>query len=453
MINLRQLTDTANRAIWERDIRTLPRYQARLLFGVRVSYAVLRDLADGQVTLRAMSLVYTTLLSLVPLLAVSFSVLKAFGVHNQIEPVLLNLLAPLGVQGIEITERIVGFVDNVRAGLLGSLGLAFLIYTVISLIQKIERAFNFTWHVSHHRPLSQRFSDYLSVIIIGPVLLFSAIGLTASISSTALVQWLTTVPGLGALVEVTGALLPYALVIAAFAFIYVFVPNTKVRVSSALVGAVVAGVLWETAGWMFATFVVTSVKYAAIYSAFATLIVFMIWLYLSWVILLTGASIAFYHQHPEHLSAHRREVELSARMKEKVALLVMGLIAERYYLRRPAWTAESLSQHLRLPMDTVDTVIQILEQDGFLARTLSEPPTFLPCRAPETVPLKEVLAAVRRWGEGPHLAPQRLVEMAAVDALFERAEGSRDQALDGRTIKDLVVVESAEAVQRRASGP
>jgi membrane protein len=222
--------------------------------------------------MRAMSLVYTTLLSLVPLLAVSFSVLKAFGVQNQLEPALLNFLAPLGPKGAELTATIIGFVDNMRVGVLGSVGLALLLYTVVSLIQKVERAFNYTWHVSHNRRFVERFSDYLSVLLIGPVLMFSALGATASILNTSLVLSMAKIPVLGWIIDTGGTLLPYFFAIAAFTFVYVFVPNTRVRLGPAVVGAIVAGVLWQSIGWGFAFFMVGSTNYAAIYSGFAILI-------------------------------------------------------------------------------------------------------------------------------------------------------------------------------------
>ena len=302
---------------------SLPWWKVLLIRVLRVFYVVIRDLLEGQLTLRAMSLVYTTLLAMVPLLAVTFSVLKGFGVHNQIEPLLLNFLRPMGERGVEVTSRIIGFVDSVKAGILGSIGFALLIYTVISLIQKIERACNDTWHVNRSRPLSQKFSDYLSVILIGPVLVFSALGITASVMSTAVVQKMVAIKVFGSLMELATKLVPYLLVIAAFTFVYIFVPNTRVRFRSALTGGLVAGVLWETSGWAFASFVVKSAKYTAIYSGFAILIMFMIWLYLSWLIVLVGASVAYYHQHPESVTSYRRELRLSNRMQEKLALLVI----------------------------------------------------------------------------------------------------------------------------------
>lgn len=149
-------------ALWQARPQRLPPWRWRGLRAARVLYVLIRDLLSGELTLRAMGLVYTTLVSLVPLLAVSFSVLKAFGVHNQLEPTLAAFLAPLGARGDEITRRIMEFIDNVYVGVLGAAGLGLLIYTVVSVMQKIEESFNFIWHVSQPRGFGERFSRYLS---------------------------------------------------------------------------------------------------------------------------------------------------------------------------------------------------------------------------------------------------------------------------------------------------
>ena len=436
------LKSVATRAVWDLDIASLPGWKARLIGLLRVSYAVVRDLADGQLSLRAMGLVYTTLLSLIPLLAISFSVLKGFGVHNRIEPLLLNFLEPLGEKGVEISSRIIAFVENVEAGVLGSVGLALLVYTVVSLMQKIERAFNYTWHITQHRSFAQRFSDYLSVLVIGPVLVFASIGITASVMSTSVVESLTGIQPIGALVELAGRLVPYLLIIGAFTFIYVFMPNTKVRVRSALIGAFVAGILWETTGWAFASFIVTSTRYVAIYSAFATLVMFLIWLYLSWLILLVGASIAFYHQHPESLAARRTELRLSNRVKEKLALLVTFLIGDSYCRNRPAWTVQDLAQRLNVPREGAAAVLLALEQHGLLTRTGDEPPFYLPSRSLEAIEVKDVLDAVRAADEQTHLSLQRLPLEPAVEQLLDHLEKAVAGALDGRTLKELASSES-----------
>ena len=429
--------------VWEVELSSLPWWKVLLIRVLRVFYVVIRDLLDGQLTLRAMSLVYTTLLAMVPLLAVSFSVLKGFGVHNQIEPLLLNFLRPLGERGVEVTSRIIGFVDSVKAGVLGSVGFALLIYTVISLIQKIEQACNDTWQVNRSRPLSQKFSDYLSVILIGPVLVFSALGITASVMSTTVVQKMVAIKVFGSLMELATKLVPYLLVIAAFTFVYIFVPNTRVRFRSALTGGLVAGVLWETSGWAFASFVVKSAKYTAIYSGFAILIMFMIWLYLSWLIVLVGASVAYYHQHPESVTSYRRELRLSNRMQEKLALLVMFLVGNNYYDNLPALTLEEFAQSLNVPMEALEPIMEALEGYGLLSQTANEPPTYLPARPLDTAELKDVLDAVRGANEIVDLKPQSESAELAVDQLVDHLDQAMAGALRGSTLKDLALSKPA----------
>ena len=440
-------------AVWGVDITALPRWQAWPLHLVRILYAVVRGLADGQLSLRAMSLVYWTLLSLVPLLAISFSVLKGFGVHNQIEPVLLGLLEPLGPKGVEITERVIGFVDNVKAGVLGSLGLGLLVYTVVSLMQRIERAFNHVWHVTRPRSFVQRFSDYVSIVVIGPLLVFSSVGITASVMSTRLVGSLTAIEPLGVLVEIAGRLVPYVLIVAAFAFINVFMPNTRVRLRSALVGALVAGLLWQVAGWVFASLiVVVSTEYTAIYTGFATLIVLMIWLYLGWFIMLVGASIAFHHQHPEFLGAGRQGLGLSPRVKGKLAVLMAFMIGERFYRYGAPWTAEGLAQTLAVPGEAVESVLQALEDAALLSRSADEPPAYLPRRPLETIAVKEVLDAVRAADEPTLVGLARLPCEPAVERILDRLDAAAEEALQGQTLKDLALSapETAPAPRQEA---
>ncbi len=411
---------------------------------LRMLYVVMRDLAEGLLTLRAMSLVYTTLLSLVPLIAFSFSVLKAFGVHNQIEPQLNLFLAPLGAQGEQIATNIVAFVDNLKVGVLGSVGLALLLYTVISMIQKVEGAFNFIWRTNRTRGFAQAFSDYLSVILIGPVLVFSALGITASIMNTTVVQGLLAIEPFGSAAFLLGKLVPYILICSVFTFVYVFVPNTKVRLSAALVGGLFAGVLWQTAGWGFALFVANSTKYQAIYSGFAILIVFLIWLYISWLILLIGAQVAFYFQHPQLLTAQRKHSRLSNAIKERAGLATMVLVGQSYFFDRPGWTFDRLVTHLNLDAQAYQAMLDDLAAAGLLIESHDEPPTYLPGRAMETMTVNEILSAIR----GDRRAAQ-LMERGefpgeeTVDALVDRLGEANRAALGDATLRQLI---GAEAV-------
>jgi membrane protein len=439
---LSKFISSLTQSIWLTELSDAPGWKTRLVRISRVLFAVFRDLKDGQLTLRAMSLVYTTLLSLVPLLAVSFSVLKAFGVHNQIEPLLLNLLTPLGPQGIEITANIIGFVEKMKVGVLGAIGVALLFYTVVSLMQKIEGAFNYAWRVTQVRPLHQRFSDYLSVVMIGPVLIFSAIGLTGTVMSNGFVVWLSEFEVLGWLIAGLSRLVPYLLIIAAFAFIYIFIPNTKVKIVPALYGALVAGVLWETAGRIFASVVVSSSSYVAIYSAFAALIFFLIWLYVGWLILLIGANISFYIQNPDYVISPRRELNLSNHMKERLALAIMLHVARNFYHDKTALTGKQLANRLRIPSDIIEQVLTALEKQSLISQTNDKVSRYLPAQPLEEMSVADVLHAVRHANEDQHLNPNMLPSDKDVDAVFEQMSDTLNDTFAKQTIKQLIKKEA-----------
>ncbi|MFO8024077.1 YhjD/YihY/BrkB family envelope integrity protein [Thiohalophilus sp.] len=424
--------------LWETDIQQLSSWQARGIGVLRVIYLIGRDIASGELNLRAMSLVYTTLLAMVPLLAVSFSVLKGFGVHNQLEPILLNLLAPLGERGPEVTRQIIDFVENVKAGVLGSVGLILLLYTVISLTQKVEWVFNYTWQVSESRSLARRFSDYFSVILIGPLLIFAALSVTASISSSTLYTQLENTAVIGWLLQSFNQALPYLLVILAFAFLYVLVPNTRVRIRSALVGAAVAGILWQTVGWGFAELVSSSPRTIAIYSAFATLFLFIIWLYISWLILLIGASIAFYHQHPERRWRESRHLRLSNRLKEKLTLTAMVAVGRRYYQQQTEWTLSELAHHLNLVEQSLHPILDKLVEAQLLVRSEHEPPRYLPGRAPERIDLSSIIECIRQAEEDEIANPERLPADPVIDEVFNNYQQAAREQLRNITLRDLV---------------
>ncbi|HFD80219.1 MAG TPA: YihY/virulence factor BrkB family protein [Gammaproteobacteria bacterium] len=425
--------------LWDEDLRTLQGARRWLIIPLRLLFVVTRHLLKGQLSLRAMSLVYTTLLSVVPLLAVSFSVLKGFGVHNQIEPLLANFLAPLGPQGAELTERIISFVENVKVGVLGALGLALLLYTVVSLIQKIESSFNYVWQVERLRTLGQRFSNYLSVILIGPVLVFSALGLTATIMDYSLVHRLMAIEPFGSLIVLVGKLVPYLLVIAAFTFVYIFIPNTRVRFAPALVGGVVAGVLWQSSGWVFAAFIASSSKYAAIYSSFAILILLLIWLYLNWLILLLGAQVAFYVQYPQYLTREPIDLHLSNRLRERLALQIMFVIADRHLNGKPPWTGEELVEWLGLPVYPVQRTLRLLQDAGFLSETGNDhAPAYLPTHDIGTVRLTDLYETVRSAGENRLLALRRMPREEVVESLMGSLREAVKSRLGDTTLRDLV---------------
>ncbi len=423
-------------ALFEVDLEGAPGPQRTLWRALRIGYAVLRDLLAGQLSLRAMSLAYTSLLSLVPLLAVSFSVLKGFGVHNQIEPLLLRLLAPIGPAAGQIAQHVIGFVDNVQVGVLGSLGLAVLIYTVISLIQKIETTFNQIWRTTQMRSLGERFSDYMSVVLVGPVLLFSAVTALGSVLEAPLVRSVLDLPGVGFLLRAAAELLPLALIYAGFAFLYAFVPTVDVRIRPALVGAAVGGALWRGVGLLFGRFVAAAAGYDAIYSGFAIVIVGMVWLNVGWITVLLGASVAFYVQNPECVRRIDGPPRLSNLQRERLALLVLYVIARDFELERPHWTEAALVRWLGIPGDVVAPVLGGLEEQGLLARTAARPSGWIPAAGLERISLREALAAIRTADQDLTI-DAGLPDPPPVARVFETLEQASAAALGGQTLAEL----------------
>lgn len=427
--------------VQDTDLTRLPRWKAVGLGVVRGAGAIVHEAKEGQLTLRAMSLVYTTLLSIVPLIALSFSVLKAFGAHNAVEPVVLGFLEPLGEQGVEIANNVIEFVDNMRVGVLGFVGLLFLVYTVIALVQKIELAFNTIWRVENSRNFAQRFSNYLSVILIGPLLVVSALGITATVMSTTAMQTLAGIEPFGTLITGASRMVPYLLIMAAFTFIYVFVPNTRVRLFPALVGAVVAGLLWQSVGWGFATMVAGSTRYDAIYSGFAIMILLLIWIYLAWLILLIGANVAFYVQHPEYMTVRGLRLRLSGAARERVGLHLMQQVGQRFLDGRVPPTLDHVAHDLSVPGNALGEVAQALESAGLLVRAGTDATCYVPGRDLDRIRVDEILEALRQDADARAL--RRLQGDPVVEATLEELEVVRRDHLDGRTLRDLLNSERA----------
>jgi membrane protein len=337
--------------------------------------------------------VYTTLLSLVPLAAFAFAVLKGLGVHRDLEPLIYEFLRPIGERATELTAQFMNFVDNVRGDVLGSVGLAFLLYTVISTIQKLEEAFNFAWHVERPRSIMRRVSEYLSLMVVGPVFIVVVFSLFGALGSNDAMRWLTEHEPFGTILRGLGVIGPFLFVTGVFTFLYDFVPNTRVRLKPAFIGGLVAGLLWAGSGALFARIVAASAQMVAIYAGFAIFLAALIWIYLSWLILLIGAQLSFYVQNPRYLRVGQGHVRLTSALRERLAFTVMLLIARKFVAGESPWQLRALSEDLQIPGSALATVTRSLEHAGLL--TLTEDEELIPARDLEGIQLTDILQAVR----------------------------------------------------------
>lgn len=368
--------------------------QATLWRLLRICYAVGRDIALGKLTLRAMGLVYTTILSVVPLLALTFSLLKTFNVQARFEPMLRQFFEPMGEKGMEIHQNVLQFVENMNVGVLGAIGLAVLFYTVMSLIHKIEEALNMIWYAPGPRSMARRFSNYLSAIFLGPLVMMLAVSLTAASRHLPFVNSLLSIEPFGTLFLLLAKLTPFFAIILGFFFFYLLMPNARVRPLSALMGALVAGVVWQLMSLAFTSFVVSSTRYDAVYSGFAVGIVLLIWLYLNWLILLIGSSIAFYFQHGNYITRHHN-VELSPELSEQLALKVMVAAARAYENNQTPLSQNDIESIPFIPGILTRKVIDRLIEARLLLLVGEDSEHLAPARSTDRISLADIYRAVR----------------------------------------------------------
>lgn len=397
---------------------------------LRLIYSIACNFSSHQAPLRAAALTFTTVLSLVPFLAIAFSVLKGLGAQNALEPILQQIAG----DSEETISRLIAYVNNTNMKSVGAIGLVMLIVTVISLMGSIEEAFNAVWGVRETRSLQRRFSDYLSVVIVGPILLIAATSMTSSLQSQWLLQWLIHNTYLGEAILMLFRLLPYLSVWVAMVFLYLFIPNTRVRFSSAVTGGVIAGTAWQMAQWGYFHFQVGVANYNAIYGTLAALPVFLVWIYTSWLIVLFGLEIVFAHQHWNHGYSGGSTFRLTPTAHDELAVALLVQVNLCFQEGRVPPTTQLMADELNVPLIPLETVFDEMQQLGYLVTTSGSESGWLPTRDPSEVLVSDVLGALRGVSDRQVTSPALLL---AEDIIRQGWDGCRDR-LDGMTVRDLL---------------
>ena len=407
---------------------------ARLLRLLRYPYAILRDLSRGTVNLYAMGLVYATLLSLIPLIAFAFAVLKAFGAHRDLEPIILEFFKPVGASAAQLTHRVMEFADNVSTGIVGSLGLALLLWTLLGTIKKVEDGFNFLWRVEHARSFARRVTEYIALLIVGPIVVVSFIGLSHNALDSATAGFGRYMPFWDRITAIALAVSPYVMVTAIFTAVYMFVPNTRVKWKPAVIGGVTAGILWAVIGKIFTAFVVYTTRLSIVYAGFAIIVVALLWTYFGWLILLIGAQLSFYVQNRNYLRLGLTELRLSAVQREQITLKVMYLIAQSYQGGKPRWTVDGLAHELGMPGLAVSRMVNALEAAHII--TLTDDEQLLPGRDLGKISIQEIIDIARNEKAG--LVTPRQLKLPAVDAISSKMDEAWRKSTGNMTLRDLI---------------
>lgn len=403
--------------IWRIRSGSLPPTRSLLIRHLRVVLLALRGFNEDKCHLRASALTFFSLLSIVPVLALGFGIAKGFGYEKTLEVQLIDKLP--GQE--EILLRAIAFarslLENTRGGVIAGTGVILLFWTVIKVFGNIEKSFNDIWGVKKPRSLGRKFSDYLSMMLLCPILFIASSSITVFLASQLerVFQETVLLGAIAPLIQVLLKLLPFCVVWILFTFLYIFMPNTKVNFGSGLLAGVVAGTMYQILQWVYVSFQIGVAKYNAIYGSFAALPLFLVWLQFSWFIVLLGAETSFAHQNVDTYEFEPDCLRASTRFKRLIALRIAHLIVRNFCNREKCLTESQIAQTLEIPIRLVREVVYELTESGVISEIKTD--------------------AEREAAYQPAQCVEEFTALFVIDAL------------DNRGIDDIPVAESEELVK------
>jgi membrane protein len=349
--------------VWLVEVDKLPRLKSVFYKQLQLTLYVWREFWQDNSLLRASGLTYTTLLTLVPLLALMFALLKGLGVQKALEPFFLERLTG---GSHPITERIMEYVSRIHVGSLGALGITFLFLTMILVLTNIEMAFNQIWEVDRGRPWLRKCSDYLGLVVILPAAMFVSLSLMTFVKSHLVTQELLSIDLLGRIYVYLLKIAPFFVMWLAFSFIYLFMPNTRINPISASAGGIIGGTLWQFCQWAYVHYQFGFSTYGAIYGPLSQLPMLLIWIFVSWIILLLGAEIAFAHQNLARFRLRQRWQAQPTVNRSYWGLQLLLLVCERFEAGSSPSTIMELAEELGMPADETRALLKVIENMGAL---------------------------------------------------------------------------------------
>ena len=391
----KQLQHLARGGQWKK----LPKKKQSLLAFFRMLWVMVKGLKEDLLVLRASSLTYITLISIVPILAVSFSMLKGFGLFTKLETEIFKNIALLPDESkAQITEFVVKafkIIEQADYRALGSIGLIIALLAVIKLLGSIEHSFNDIWGIKEHRSFMRKFSDYISTVIVIPILFLASVTVTGALKSNGLVDYfMESWPELASLYLWALGFLGHFFIYSAFTLLYLFLPNTKVKLWPALVGGFTAGVVWEVVLWIFITFQINASSTSAIYGTFVAVPIFLAFTYSNWLVILFGAEVTFAMQHWKTFELSSSNEKLNFRTTLYLATLLTSQITEAFKEKR-RWYPVEFSESEMISIKDIRAVLEILEEQFIVIGVVDDSTHhYLPGGAINNYSLGDVVRAI-----------------------------------------------------------
>jgi len=389
--------------IWRIRLKDIPKKKYMLIKPLQIILLAFRGFDEDKCQLRASALTYYSLLSIVPVFAMAFGIAKGFGFEKLLQVQVLDKLP--GQE--EVLKQVIDFaytlLENTKGGVIAGIGIAILFWTVVKVLGNIEKSFNDIWGIKESRPIGRKLTDYLSVLLICPVLMIVASGVTVFISTqvTFIMEKISLLGKISPLIFFLLSFLPYTIIWVLFSFIYIFMPNTKVKLKSGILAGIIAGSLYQIVQWVYITFQVGAAKYNAIYGSFAAFPLFLVWMQISWLILLFGSEIAFAHQNVELYEFEQDCLGTSYSFRKLLSLRIANLIIKNFAKGEKPLTADAISHELEVPVRLLRDIVYDLEQSGIVSEvklSSGNESAFQPARDPHDLTIKNVIDSLENKG-------------------------------------------------------
>ena len=426
--------------IWRARRGEQPAVRWLLIRLVRTVILSVQDFARHHGPLRASALTFFTLLSLVPVAAMAFGIAKGFGFERRLQKELLDKFSAQQ----EVVEQVIGFaqnmLDNTKGGIIAGIGVVVLFWAVIRVLSNIESSFNHIWGV-RSRTFIRKLSDYLTIMLVCPVLVIMSGSLTVFITSqvSAITGRFELLQMVGPAIYVGLKLLPYALIWVLFTLIYMVMPNTRVRFDGALLAGVIAGSAYQVIQAAYIDFQIILAKYNAIYGSFAALPLFLLWLQISWFIVLIGAEISHAYQNSENVDETAGGREMSISQSRLLALIVCRYVVRLFQQGRPAQTTTQIAQSLAYSPALVDNISDLLVKGNILVKIDRESDNgqaLQPARDIGNLTVNAVVAALEDVGKNDGLQPH-LTEAETLSETLTALRSELDRSASNRLLKDI----------------
>jgi len=393
----------------------------------------------------AASLAYTTLLSLVPLAAISLAILSRFKFSQEtsqetIQNFLIQYLLPAATASFQevIMENIQKFAQNTAA--LSIIGGLFLIITAVALLNTVEGSFNFIWRVTERRNLLSRFTAFWSIITFSPILIGASIILTSRFYRVGIVGSLLRHEFIRSAIDY---FLPFLLIFGVIFFAYRVLPHTKVKAFPAIIGAIIATALFSYARWWFGIYVTQYAHFNKIYGILGTLPAFLIWIYISWVIVLFGAEVTFTFQYHRLDPEEKRMSPGDPIYNPYYGVRAVLALRDHFHGGKGPLSAVELANRLNITYELMDEILSKLRKGNIAASVEEAREKFLPGRDLDQVTLKEIVEAMQGENFVTASLPQDQ-QKEVIEDIFEKAREATSEVLSNTTIKDVSTRVSGE---------